>query len=451
MKATPLQTLAAWAQGKVVQGDAQQLINDVSTDSRKVPQGGLFIALSGDRFDAHDFLAGAVAAGAGALLVSREMVYPPQVGVIRVADTLRGLQNLATAWRMAWGGRVIGLTGSNGKTSTKDLATSLLSQRWKTQATLGNLNNHIGVPLTLLSVKPMHEIAVCEMGMNHPGEIAPLAEMARPEIGIITNIGTAHIEHMGSQEAIALEKGMLVEAIGADGCVVLPTHDPYREAMARRTKARILTGGLEAGDVCISDFTQSMAGSSFTLRLPDGSHAPVTMPVFGRHMASNAALAAAASFHLGLTLEEMVQGLAHLQLNKGRLQPRSVGGLHFIDDTYNANPDSMRAAMITLAGLPCQGRRIALLGRMGELGEHSSREHRHLGDIAREQHVDLLLACGEDDSRLIISTWSRDAYHFTDHTDAAAWLRGHAAAQDLILVKGSRTAAMEKVINLLTA
>lgn len=457
MKPITLATAADWSGGVLVQGAAGAVVAAVSTDTRDIPQGALFVALKGDRFDAHDFLPQAVAAGAGALMVSTRDGWPDNAGVIRTEDTLASLQRLARNYRRDWGGIVVGLTGSNGKTSTKDLTRAVLSRRWKVNATKGNLNNHIGLPLTILATQPDDRIAVCEMGMNHPGEIAPLAAIAAPDMGIISNVGTAHIEFMGSRAAIAVEKGMLAEAVKEDGCVVLNANDEFTPSIARRCAAKVITAGIEAGDVRVTNLDTDAAGSRFTLCLPDGSSAPVHLPVPGRHMAGNAALAAAAGFHLGMRIEEIVAGLESASLTKGRLQMRQAAGLTFLDDSYNANVDSMRAALETLSGFACKGRRIAVLGRMAELGSHAEKDHRAVGAAVQHAGMDVLCVVGTQDAPLIaegfLSAGGRaGALHsFPDQAAAAAHLRATAAPADLILVKGSRSAAMEKVIELLTA
>ncbi len=456
MKPMTLETAADWSGGVLVQGSAGLRIAAVSTDTRAIPEGALFIALSGEKFDAHDFLQQAVAGGAGALMVSRRDGYPEGTPVIRVEDTLAGLQRLARNYRRDWGGIVVGLTGSNGKTSTKDLTHAILSQRWKVNATKGNLNNHIGLPLTVLATGAEDKIAVCEMGMNHPGEIAPLAAIAAPDVAIITNVGTAHIEFMGSREAIAVEKGMLAETVHESGCVVLNANDDFTPSIARRSGAKVITAGIETGDVRITGLITDATGSRFTLTLPDQSFAQVHLPVPGRHMAGNAALAAAAAFHLGMRVEEIAAGLASAQLTKGRLQLRSAGGLTFIDDSYNANLDSMRAALETLAGFMCSGRRIAVLGRMAELGSHAEQNHLDIGKAAQHHGVELCVV-GTADAPLIAEGFlsaggSRAALHsFPDCASCAEHLRRIATPADLILVKGSRSAAMENVIELLTA
>lgn len=444
-----LQTLADWCNGRLLQGDREAMIRSVSTDSRSVAGGQLFVALQGENFDAHDFLGSAAERGCTAFLISRALENYPVGGIILVKDTLQALQALAAAWRRVWGGRVLGLTGSNGKTSTKDLVASVLGTAVRVRATKGNLNNHIGLPLTMLAMDEEDEVGVVELGMNHPGEIAPLAAIAAPDVAIITNIGTAHIEFMGSRKAIALEKGMLAEAVDEDGCVILNADDDFTPAIAARTSAFVLTAGFaEHADVRVSDAQTVAPGSRFLLHFPNLPPLPVRLPVPGRHMVGNAALAAAAGYHFGLTAEEIISGLETASLNKGRLQMRTLGGLHFLDDSYNANPDSMRAALETMLSLPCEGRRIVVLGRMGELGIHAEREHRQLGELVASMKIPMLCTVGDNEARLIAEGAARGpvTHHFSSHAACGDFLKQQAHPEDLILLKGSRSAAMEKIL-----
>jgi UDP-N-acetylmuramoyl-tripeptide--D-alanyl-D-alanine ligase len=450
MNSQSIAQICEWCSGRLVQGDATAMVASVSTDTRTIAPGSLFVALAGENFDAHQFLPQASQQGGAAFLISRELPSYPPGAVILVPDTLLALQALAKAWREVWGGKVIGLTGSNGKTSTKDFVTSVLSQEFNVNATKGNLNNHIGVPLSVLATNTEHTVGVFEMGMNHPGEIAPLAAIARPDAGIITNIGTAHIEHMGSREAIALEKGMLAEAIGEDGCVILNADDAFTPSLRERTQAHVLTAGFHAeADIRVSDASMDGSGSQFLLHLPHHEAQRVHLPIPGKHMIGNAALAAAAGYHFGLTAAQIVQGLERVQLNKGRLQIRIVNGVTFLDDAYNANPDSMEAALETLQQFDCTGQRIVVLGRMGERGAHAAHEHRELGASVARRGFPILCTVGDDDSRLIAEGAAGTAlkvHSFSTHAACAAFLKSTVTPNDLVLVKGSRAAAMESVI-----
>lgn len=444
--------ISAWCGGNLLSGNPETAVAGVCTDTRKIQPGSLFVALRGEQFDAHHFVRDALAAGAAAVLVSQSMDLPESAAVIHVENTLTALQTLAARYRRDWGGQVIGLTGSNGKTSTKDMLQSVLSRRFRVCATPGNLNNHIGLPLSVLGLRKDDTHGVFEMGMNHPGEIAPLAAVAGPDVAVITNIGTAHIEYMGSRAAIALEKGTLAEAVHPDGVVVLNANDPFTPEIAARCQARVLTAGVGAGDIRISDIRTAGAGCTFFLHLPGQPQQQVQLQVPGRHMAVNAGLAAAVGFHYGLTIQEIVEGLETTLLTHGRLQIRESGGLLFLDDSYNANPDSMRAALETLMSFSGTGRRVAVLGRMGELGTTAAAEHRSLGTAVWQAGVDELCVVGQGEALLISAGFLEAGGHpakhhaFPDHVACARHLRSTAGPTDLILVKGSRSAAMERVI-----
>jgi UDP-N-acetylmuramoyl-tripeptide--D-alanyl-D-alanine ligase len=449
MKPISLSQLTEFAKGSLVHGDGSQQVTGISTDSRSIAPGDVFVALVGERFDAHDFLAPVAAAGAAAVLVSRlpEGWDTLPCAVILVSDTLLGLQDMARGYRQWHKPLVIGITGSNGKTSTKDLTCALMAAEHQVCATAGNLNNHIGCPLSVLRLREGDSCGVFEMGMNHPGEIAPLAAIAAPDIAIITNIGIAHIENMGSQEAIALEKGMLAEAVHAGGAVVLNANDPFSPSIAARCKAKVLTAGIDTGDIRASDLAATAEGTHFHLTFPDGTSTSTFLPVPGIHMVGNAALAAAAAWHSGIKADAIGTALRRGKLTKGRLESKKWHGVTILDDSYNANPDSMKAGLKTLAGLECKGRRVAVLGRMGELGDHAEEGHRSVGSYATELGIDAVFTVGENDARLIHAAAGTPVKeHFSNHSHCAEHLRTWLQEGDMLLLKGSRSAKMEEVL-----
>jgi len=450
--ATSLQLLAQWANGTLTGGNPEQTVTRVCTDSRKLEPGDLFLALRGENFNGHEFVAKAAAEGAVAVVMDArcKAEIPKKCAVIRVADTLDALQAIATRYRASLNLRVVALTGSSGKTSTKDFVAAVLEKKFRVVKTEGNFNNHIGLPLTMLRASAADEIGVFELGMNHPGEIAPLAAMAAPEVAIITNVGTAHIEFMGSRAAIAQEKGMLAEALPPSGFLVLNAGDEFSEPIARRSPARTITTGIEKGDVSATLLESGFEGSRFAVRAGDET-VEVSLPVPGLHMIENALLAMAAGRVLGIPLSVAAEGLAKSRLTKGRLEQKTLGGVHFLDDSYNANPDSMRAALRTLAVLPVTGARIAVLGRMGELGVESERGHRSVGKDAAEAHIDVLVAVGGEEAGWMAEaareSGAKDARHVPDTDAAAAFLAERARPGDLVLIKGSRSARMERIFD----
>jgi UDP-N-acetylmuramoyl-tripeptide--D-alanyl-D-alanine ligase len=445
-----LRQIAEFAQGSLTAVDAGLIVRKVSTDSRTLRPGELFVPLRGENFDGHEFVGQASERGAVGAMVEENWkgATPKAFALIRVPDTLVGYQTLAANYRKSLPLKVIAITGSNGKTSTKDFVAATLARGFRVTKTEGNFNNHVGLPQTMLAANSGDEIAVWEIGMNHPGEVAALAKLAAPDAAIITNVGLAHIEFMGSRDAIALEKGALVEAVGQGGTVILNAEDPFSSSIAERTQARVILAGIENGSVRATDLRQSQTGCEFTIL--EGAHrCRAQLPVPGIHMVQNAMLAVAAGRAFGLSLEECAAGLASTPLTKARLQIKEIGGIQFIDDSYNANPDSMKAALRTLVELDTDGRRIAVLGQMNELGEESDRSHREVGEGAAALGIDELIAVGATGAgiaRAAQKAGLKKSLSVDSPEDAAELLGETASPGDLILIKGSRSARMERVL-----
>ncbi len=455
MKELSAREAAEMACGRVETGDGEQRITAVSTDTRSLGPGALYVALSGERFDGHDFLDEAARKGAVAALVHR---HDPEAwkrfggAVIRVADSLAGLQGLAAAYRALLDPLVTAVTGSNGKTSTKDMIARILAQGGAVSATRGNFNNHIGLPLSMLEMEPGTAFAVWELGMNRRGEIGPLALLARPTVGVITNIGTAHIGFLGSREAIAEEKGDLAEALPEEGWLVLNAGDPFTPALRKRTRARVIEAGIEQGQLQACRLESFEGGTRFQIRGFD-QECDAFLPVRGRHMVSNAILALAVGICCGVELELGAVALAGVQLAPGRLQEVRHAGVLFLQDAYNANPDSMKASLDVLAGTAVCGRRIAVLGGMGELGAGSDAAHRETGAYAASLGLDLLCSVGAEGREITAhlgpGMGGCAVWHADDHRAAAEWLGREAAEGDVVLLKGSRTARVEEVLRVL--
>src|SRR6266852_3580780 len=442
--------IAEFAGASVSAGDGNTSIDKISTDSRTLKRGELFVALRGENFDGRKFAAAAVKAGAAGVIVDlgwRGKV-SRNVAIIRVEDTLQAYQNLAANYRKSLPLRVLAITGSNGKTSTKDFAAAVLGRRFHVTKTEANFNNHVGLPRTMLEATSQDEVAVWEIGMNHPGEVATLAKLAAPDAAIITNIGIAHIEFMGSRDAIAVEKGALAEAIGPQGSVILNADDPFTKEIAARTRAKVIFAGITAGTIRAGEITQSSDGSDFTIH--EGAHrCRAQLPVPGLHMVQNAMLAVAAGRAFGLSLEEAAAGLASAPLTKARLQIKEINGVQFLDDSYNANPDSMKAALQTLVELDTDGKRIAVLGEMRELGEETQRGHEEVGEEAAAFGIDQLIGIGEMGaviSRAAEKAGLEKSQAVGSTSEAAELLLNIVAPGDLVLIKGSRLARTENVI-----
>jgi UDP-N-acetylmuramoyl-tripeptide--D-alanyl-D-alanine ligase len=452
--ATTLGTITKWAGGELLRGDASARVTNICTDSRALKPGDLFLALHGENFDGHKFVGQSAKQGAvGAIVEQVPDGLPENFTVIKVASPLTALQQIAANYRSSLPLKSVVITGSNGKTSTKDFTASVLAERFQVIKTEGNFNNHIGLPLTILKARSSDQAGVFEIGMNHPGEIAPLAEIAKPDVGVITNIGTAHIEFMRSREAIAQEKGMLAEAVPANGHIVLDADDEYTPAISKRTKARMILCGIGSGDIHATGIRVDAGGSRFVLSV-HGETVPARIGIPGQHMVRNALFAVAAGIILGLTPSECAAGLEKVRLTKGRLEQKIIRGIHIIDDSYNANPDSMIAALGTLAQMPADGRRIAVLGRMGELGIESERGHRQVGEAAGRERIDCVVGVGSEAAPISKSARQHgvgEVFQVGSTSEAAGLLREIAHPGDVVLVKGSRSARMEKILEELAA
>lgn len=452
MKPICFADLAVWSGGTLVHGQPERMVTRVTSDSRAILPGDLFVALVGEKFDGHQFAADAFRQGALAVMVSGEIpaeAVPSGSGVIRVADTLKGLQELSKAYRSRLSVRVVAVTGSNGKTSTKEFLAGVLSKLGPTAKTQGNLNNHIGVPLTLLSLDESHAWAVVEMGMNHPGEIRPLVDLAGPEIGVITQAGWAHIENFSSREAIAAEKGEVACHLPAGGFAVLQGDNPRLRALAGKIPVPVAwVGSGEGNDFRILPQTIGAQGSHFEIS-SGGQTAAFSIPVPGWHMVENAALAVATGWKLGLEARSIAEGLNGAVLPKGRLALKAHGEGWLLDDTYNANPDSMAAAFRTLMNLPGSGRGVALLGSMGELGSRAKELHRWVGADAAASGITCLHALGPNAADLVEGAREggiTETGCWPDHESLAKGYLKNSRPDDRIVVKGSRSAAMEKVL-----
>lgn len=456
MKPVSIIELAAACGGRLVTppgGDSGLMLNAVSTDTRTIAKGSLFVALRGDRFDGHDFAGKAIDQGADCLMLDAmpEGVTSLEVPVVLVENTLYGLQRLAHWYRRSLDLKVVGITGSNGKTSVKDFTASVVSQKFKVNATKGNLNNHIGLPLSVLSAEVDDQVCIWEMGMNHPGEIEPLCEIAAPDIGVITNIGTAHIEFMGSRDGIAEEKSALARSLTEHGTLIVTASCDYVDYLIERTHAKVIVTGNCRGTVRAERLVITDAGSTFDLCIDGQDPVAVSISVSGKHMVNNALLAASVGYALGITAVEIAEGLYQTILTSGRLRQFRSHGVAVIDDTYNANPDSVVAAIETLVDLPMteNGRKIIVLGLMAELGVHADAEHLRVGQLAAEKGL-LVVSVGDGARKIFQGSNAVDTHsqQFDDRETAAAWLKDYCREGDRVLFKGSRLVGMEQVMKL---
>ena len=438
--------------GKAVVAGERAITAGLTTDSRAITPGCVFLALCGERFDGNTFAAEASQKGAAAVVVSRvEGDFAPGCTVVQVEDTLAALQSLATWWRGQLEPlHVVGLTGSSGKTSTKDMCLSVLRQKYNALATKGNLNNHIGVPLSILSTPQGTRAAIWEMGMNHAGEIAPLCAMTRPQIGIITTIGSAHLEYLGTRQAIAEEKCTVARALPAEGYMIYPALDDFADFISTQTAATPVPVGGCNSPVRALNPRSTATGTTYTLHIDELGEVEVSLPVPGAHMVSNSLLAAAAGWKLGCSLQQIAAGLSASSLTHGRLACKEIDGYTVVDDTYNANPESMKAALETVAALRGPKRHIAVLGKMGELGEGGIAAHADMGWCAASLGYAAVVVVGAECAETLAlcqaAAESVPALLVNTPAEAAAALRSLMEPGDALLFKGSRSAGMERCI-----
>ncbi len=439
-----LSELASTLEGRLQGADAE--FADVCTDTRDLRRGNLFVALRGENFDGHEFLRKAATLGAaGALVNTPQSVDLPQVVV---EDSLLGLQRCASAWRARFKLPVIGVTGSNGKTTVKEMIAAVLGQTHAVLATHGNLNNHIGVPLTLLKLRQNHDYAVIEMGASHAGEIALLNRLARPAVAVINNAGSAHLEGFGSPEGIARAKGELFADLAADGTAIINADDEYAGLWAELAgDRRQLRFGLHVGaDVSARAIESDGSSTRFRLLVP-GAEAAVELPLTGRHNVMNALAAGAVCYALDLPAAEIAYGLAQMKPVSGRLQIRTMAiGARIIDDSYNANPASLAAALDTLGHY--SGESWLVLGDMGELGADAEAAHARAGHAARDAGVVRMFAVGPL-SAVAIASFGEGGQHFSDQTKLIEAVQDELIPGVTVLVKGSRSARMDRVASAL--
>lgn len=430
----------------------------VALDSRKIAPGQIFVAIAGETHDGHVFAAEVMERGAAAVVVRSDrrgsvpldLALARNVSVIAVGDTVKALGALGTFHLSRCKAQVCAITGTNGKTTTKEMCAAVFERKYKTAKNAGNFNNHIGVPLTLLALTPEVEWVITEMGMNHPGEIAYLASLAVPDIGIVTNVGPGHLEGVGSLAGVIAAKRELIEGMDS-GTAVLLADDPNVLSMGRAFSGRVLTFGFsEDADVRAENLAQQAEGTSFTLRL-DGSTHQARIAAFGRHMVQNACAAAAAGLAAGVPGHRIVEGLAGFAPVAGRLTVRRLPqGITILDDTYNANPSSMAASLDTLTALAGGNRAMAVLGEMRELGSHADGEHFKLGRTAAAHGLFRLFVAGPLAGRVregaLAGGMAPEAVMAGDREEIASAVKGLAGAGDFILVKGSRLSAMENVV-----
>ncbi len=443
--------------GQLLQGDANSLFKGVSINSRTVSKGELFVCIKGERFDGHDFLPDVIEKKAGGIILSDLEKLPVESGpfVIQVPDTLKALQDLASFQRKRFPLQVVAVTGTNGKSTTKEMIASILATKFKTLKTQGNLNNHIGLPLTLLAREPSHQAGVLEMGMSAAGEIKRLAEIAQPDIGVITNISEGHLVQLKSLKDVQSAKGELFDALTHEGTAIVNADDPLVLELAQSLRAKTVTFGIDQpADVRASEIeSKDNLGFQFKVQLFEKTIS-VRLPYLGYCNIYNTLAALATGYSMGIQEEAMTRGLENYQRMSQRNEQIQHKGIDLINDAYNANPRSMSEALRTLDNYKTRGRRIFVIGDMLELGDRSIAAHQKLGEEIAQSKTNILLTLGELaglSAKSALAGGKIQILKCANHQEAAEFLIQEARSGDCVMFKGSRGAAIEKILQIFIA
>lgn len=445
-----IQEVATALKGKVISSTKEEVwIQEITTDSRKTLSSGLFIPLKGERFDGHDFIAKVYDQGAIATLTMEEKVVDERLVTIYVQDTQKALLELARYYREKFELPVIGITGSVGKTSTKEMISAVLSGKWNVHKTQGNFNNEIGLPLTLFQLNSSHEAAVIEMGMNHFGEIHNLSTTAKPDVGVITNVGTSHIENLGSREGILKAKLEILDGLSPKGLLVINGDNDLLGTLGEMSISK-KTYGLDPKNDYWAEHIASKGMYTYAdVTTPIHQYA-IKIKALGEHMVYNTLAAIAVAEYYGLTPQEIETGLSHYEPAKMRMHISELeNSLTVMDDTYNASPDSMKAALKVLMNYTASGRKVAVLGDMFEMGEFAPKLHQEVGAFAHEAHVDLLIAIGELSKHIKQGyqiAGGQKCYYFETKEAFIAEMDQLFKENDCILFKASRGMHFEQLV-----
>ncbi len=431
--------------------DRHAVTQTYSIDSRTIPPGALFFAVKGERLDGHDFVEQALQSGASAAVIRKDQLgrYATKKGLLTVDDTLAALQKLASSVRRVWGKPLIGITGSVGKTTTREATAHLLSSKYRVLKSEGNFNNHFGLPLMLLKLEPEHDVAVIEMGMSHIGEIRALAHIAQPDMGIVTCVAPVHIEFFDSLAGIARAKYELIESLPAGGTAILNADDEYVSQFGRDFRGKVVTFGLHANADVRAENIEPLgtSGSTFEL-IAGGCREAANLPLVGKHNVYNALAAVAVGLERGLSPSEAAAGLATLSPADKRGQVIQVGDISVINDCYNSNPKALDAMVDSLATMPAE-RRIVVAGEMLELGLAAHELHRRCGQHIAEQGIDLLIGVRGEASRLVEGARNQGVQaQFVETPEAAGeWLAANTRTGDVVLLKASRGVKLERALD----
>jgi len=451
-----LKFVAGACDAEIISGQPETNIENVCTDSRAAKAGDVFFAIKGEKFDGHEFVGEVAAKAVAAVVVEKSKIQslrskvPAGTGLLVVDDVRIALGKLAAAYRRQFEIPLIAVGGSNGKTTTKELVASVLRQKFTALWSEASFNNDIGVPMTLLRLDRTHQAAVLEAGTNHPGELAPLVKMIASKFGIITSIGREHLEFFGDVAGVAQEEGAVAELLPADGTLFLNGDSEWADRIAARTKARVVRVGTgEKSDWRAKKIRLDKNGVTFQVECTkDNFGGEYRVNLLGKHQVTNALLAAAAGAELGLSRAEIQAGLAECQPQKMRMQFWEAHGVRVLDDAYNANADSMRAALETLCGIPLQGRRVAILGDMAELGAQGEAAHAEIGRLAAELKIGQLFTVGKNSiatAKAARAAGLTRVIEFADVEAAVKAVKNFLKPGDVVLLKASRSSRLERI------
>ncbi len=438
-------------EGKLLWGDSSKIFSGITTDSRKVARGNLFIPLVGEKFDGHDYIEQCFDTGASICLTQKVIPERDNCSAVLVNDTAKALRDIATWHRNKYNIPVVGITGSVGKTSTKDMISCVLARKYEVLKTQGNFNNEIGLPLTLFNLDERHEVAVIEMGMSGFGEISRLTAIAQPQVAVITNIGVSHIEKLGSQQGILKAKLEILEGLKPDGLVVLNGDDPLLREKRGKLDSRAVFYGMDGSVDYRAENYQSLGedGSSFSIMVDNKTY-EVKVPVPGIHNVYNAMAAIAVGVEMNISMKIIVEGISDYSPGSMRQNIISHKGIKIINDAYNASPQSMQAAINVLEELSTKTRGIAVLGDMLEMGNMAKELHYSVGDFIKDKNISHLITVGKDSKNITQAVTdsgnsSINLRHFDNNSDALDYIIGIVKQGDYILIKGSRGMKMEQI------
>lgn len=462
MEKRSLKYFAESCDGVLAEGSPETTATGISTDSRSVRAGELFVALRGERFDGHDYLDEVFKKGAVAAVVeeswfgnvkTRNSAMPGGAYIV-VRNTREALGKIAARYRQDFNIPVIAVCGSNGKTTTKELIASVLGVKFNVLKSAASFNNDIGVPLTLLNLGSEHRVAVVEAGTNHPGELRPLLQIIKPKFGVITSIGREHLGFFKSMDGVVKEEGQIAECLPADGKLYIHVNNEWAEKILHRSRAPVITIGSGGTLNWRANVLHStLSGTKFAVESDfieyNGEY---EVPLTGRHQATNALIAIAIGAGFGLSKAEIQRGLLNVTQPSMRMQIEDWNGVRILNDAYNANPDSMAAALTWLSGLDCAGKKIAVIGTMAELGEHSEHEHEEIGKLVADLKIDIIFAIGEFAecvARGARKSGNKNVEIFEKPEDVAERLKQICSENDIVLIKASRSARLEQIVKIL--